>query len=53
MPENIIMASYNWIDEETEEGGGEDDFFRMDDEPIKSEVYMEDAAEDVADTIDE
>lgn len=44
---------YYESDEETEEGGGEDDFFRMDDEPIKSEVSMEDAAEDVADTIDE
>ena len=44
---------YYEFDEETEEGGGEDDFFRMDDKPIKSEVSMEDAAEDVADTIDE
>ena len=44
---------YYESDEETEEGGGEDDFFRMEDEPIKSEVSMEDAAEDVADTIDE
>lgn len=44
---------YYESDDEDSEGGGEDDFFKMDDELIMSGVPVEDAAEDVAETIDE